>query len=391
MTAMKQIFAILISFVSIALTSNAQTVGINSTGMAPTDPKAMLEVLRPGFSKIKIRTENYSADTSMLEFTNRKVSGTGGDFRMSMISQDGMFFTSASDFAGNTNDSLLAIRLNGNVGIGINNPAYKLHLHTPLSANNFLSITTNTTGVSANDGMILGMVGNSARLGNLETGDLRFGTSNSTRVLIDAGGNVGINNITPLYKLDVGGDINMTGALRMNGTTGQAGQVITSNGASAPTWQDQAFSNNVRFSVRLAQSAVSAGNDCRISNTDYNLSPADISIGTTSLIINKTGLYHFDMELHGVVDYVSAPGINYPFFGLTFYCGPIQGYSIIDNRVMSSTSTSNIRWAFEGSGSIDMYITAPATIRVAHGLGGLGAPMSSYSAAGYLVGYLIKE
>ncbi len=389
---MKWIFIILVPLVSNVLTSKAQSVGINTTGTAPTDTKAMLEVLRPGFSKIKIRTENYSSDTSMLEFTNRKVSGTGGDFRMSMINQDGMFFTSASDFAGNTNDSLLAIRLNGNVGIGINNPAYKLHLNTPLSANNFLSITTNTTGVSANDGMILGMVGNSARLGNLETGDLRFGTSNSTRVLIDASGNVGINNSTPLYKLDVGGDINMTGALRVNGATGQMGQVITSNGASAPTWQDQAFSNDVRFSVRLRQSLVSAGNDCNISFTDYNLSPSDISIGTTSLTINKTGLYHFDMELHGTVDYVSASNIYYPFFGLTFYCGPINGYSIIDNRVMSSTSTSNTRWGFEGSGSIDIYITAPATIRVAHGLGALGTPaMSSYSAAGYLVGYLIKE
>jgi len=389
---MKRIFITLVLLVSSVLTTDAQTVGINSTGAAPTDTRAMLEVLKPNFSKIKIRTENYSSDTSMLEFTNRKVSGTGTDFRMSMISQDGMFFTSASDFAGNMNDSLLAIRLNGNVGIGINNPSYKLHLHTPLSANNFLSITTNTSGVSANDGMILGMVGSSARLGNLETGDLRFGTSNSTRVLIDASGNVGINNSTPLYKLDVGGDINMTAALRINGATGEAGQVLTSNAASAPTWQNQAFSNNVRFAVRLGQNNVTVNGDCRIPSTEYNLSPADISIGTSSITINKTGLYHFDIELHGVLYYGSSSNVNYPLFGLTFYCGPINPYSIVNNRVMSPIGSNNVTWVFDGSGSIDMYITAPATMRVAHALGALGTPaISSYGAEGYLVGYLIKE
>lgn len=390
---MKKIFIFLLSHASIIITTNAQTVGINSTGTAPTDSRAMLEVLRPGFSKIKIRTENNSSDTSMLEFTNRKVSGAGTDFRMSMISQDGMFFTSASDFAGNTNDSLLAIRLNGNVGIGINNPSYKLHLHTPLSANNFLNITSNTTGVSANDGMILGMVGNSARLGNLETGDLRFGTSNSTRVLIDAVGNVGINNITPLYKLDVGGDINMTGALRINGATGQAGQVITSNGSSAPTWQDQAYSNNVRFSVRLVQSAVSATNDCRISFTDYNLSPADISIGATTLTFNKSGLYHFDIELYGTITFGTGSNVSSPFFGLIFHSGSAAtGYSIVNNRIMSPTSTANTTWGFDGAGSIDVYITAPAMIKVSHAIGGLGIPaLTSYNATGHLVGHLIKE
>lgn len=180
--------------------------------------------------------------------------------------------------------------------------------------------------------------------------------------------------------------------MQLNGNSGVDGQVLTSNGASAPTWQNQAFSNNVRFAVRLAQSAVSANNDCRISNTDYNLSPSDITIGATSITINKTGLYHFNIELHGIVEYGSGSNVYYPLFGITFHSGTPYTYSIVNNRVMSSMSSSNTRWLFDGSGSIDMYITAPATVRVAHGLGALGTPaMTSYGADGYLVGYLIKE
>jgi len=44
------------------------------------------------------------------------------------------------------------------------------------------------------------------------------GYNNSTRVAIDSSGNVGINDTTPSYKLDVNGDINATGALRIGGS-----------------------------------------------------------------------------------------------------------------------------------------------------------------------------
>jgi hypothetical protein len=50
-------------------------------------------------------------------------------------------------------------------------------------------------------------------------------------------GNVGLGVESPLYRLDVNGDINTNGLLRINGNTGTAGQILTSNGSSAdPTW-----------------------------------------------------------------------------------------------------------------------------------------------------------
>ena len=42
--------------------------------------------------------------------------------------------------------------------------------------------------------------------------------------------NVGIGNPTPAEKLDVNGNVNITGALKVNGSAGSAGQVLTSTG-----------------------------------------------------------------------------------------------------------------------------------------------------------------
>ena len=54
------------------------------------------------------------------------------------------------------------------------------------------------------------------------------GYNNSTRLTIDSSGNVGINDTTPSYTLDVNGDINTTGALRTDGK--KTGLVLLTSG-----------------------------------------------------------------------------------------------------------------------------------------------------------------
>jgi hypothetical protein len=66
------------------------------------------------------------------------------------------------------------------------------------------------------------------------------GGTTGSYALVTQQGNVGIGTLTPAYQLDVAGDVNLTGVLRVNGAAGTAGQYLKSNGASDPTWSDVA-------------------------------------------------------------------------------------------------------------------------------------------------------
>ena len=61
-------------------------------------------------------------------------------------------------------------------------------------------------------------------------------TGGSAFSLVTDAGNVGIGTLTPAYKLDVAGDINITGVLRVNGDAGTSGYLLKSNGVADPSW-----------------------------------------------------------------------------------------------------------------------------------------------------------
>jgi hypothetical protein len=71
--------------------------------------------------------------------------------------------------------------------------------------------------------------------------------------------NVGVGTTTPVEKLDVVGNIKTSGEIKPNGTTGQAGDVLTSNGNGTMQWAQ-------------AKAASGGGNggwgDCSIYNID---------------------------------------------------------------------------------------------------------------------------
>lgn len=118
-------------------------------------------------------------------------------------------------------------------------------------------------------------------------------------------------------------DINAKGKLKMNGNTGTAGQVLTSNGALAPTWStltaptiavggkfsyrienvtSQTVANNVDNLFSAAANApasqsgfVSFDSGAGGGGTDYNTN-SDVTVNTNTglFTFNRAGLYHFE-------------------------------------------------------------------------------------------------
>ena len=375
------------------LTQQASSqVAINLDGSTPSDTKTMLEIKKPLYSKLKIRTTDYLNDTTVLEFSNR-FGGQGSDFLFSHIKEEGLFISSASDLASNIKDSLMSIKLNGNVGIGVRNPAYNLQLNSPTSVNSLMNFTNTSTGIGTGDGLLLGLQGSSAILGNLESGNLRLGTSNLTRILIDPAGNVGVGNLTPAYKLDVNGDANITGAFRINGTSGTTGQVLTSNGVADPTWSNTALSNNVRFGVSMLRTSLTGTGALTVNQLYYNTNTSAISIGaigTTDITFNQSGLYRIVGEMDGLLQ---GSGFTYtPEFtmNLFFTGGTALNYSLVTWKGMQLRGAVSNNWIHFDHYSLDIYITAPTTLQI--GKGFLSNPGPTYTEANCTVfGYLISQ
>lgn len=104
---------------------------------------------------------------------------------------------------------------NERVGIGTTTPSRTLHVNS--GTGNVSALFESTDSVS-----IIQIKDNAtttppavAAVGD----ELRLQTIGSSRVTVDSSGNVGINDTTPSYTLDVNGDINATGNLRVNGKT----------------------------------------------------------------------------------------------------------------------------------------------------------------------------
>jgi hypothetical protein len=330
----------------------AQNVGIGTT--APTEK---LEVKNPLRSTLKISAGNL-ADTTQLILSNSGSSGFYTDFSIKSVREEGLFFSSRSDFPTYNSANSLVIRPQGNVGIGTNLPAYRLQVHENIAANGYMNITNTTTGSSGTDGLLIGLTGNSATLTNLENGSLQLGTGNLTRVMIDATGNVGIGNSFPAFKLDVSGDMNITGLLRLNSTPGGAGQVLTSNGLADPTWANASFGNNIRFAVSFTGD-LSALPIVSTYTTIYNLSPPDISIGVNSITINKSGLYHVEGYSTFTAGSATAPTLLFVIFSM-IYDGIIISYA--DSEPLFSTTPGCCTYKRTFHFSQDIYLTAPAVI-----------------------------
>jgi hypothetical protein len=162
---------------------------------------------------------------------------------------------------GNTGDILLApdgtnavsIKTGGNVGIGTTSQSQKLQVGN-YSGSNVALVTSGTSG-----GNKAGFRTQSNTSGGVywdlmqdgSTDVFQIARSGSVLFTIDSAGNLGIGQTTPIYKLDVTGNLRLTGTTTLGPGAGVAytwpsadavssGYTLTSNGAGLLSWSDPA-------------------------------------------------------------------------------------------------------------------------------------------------------
>jgi hypothetical protein len=138
-----------------------------------------------------------------------KYSTTDEACRFSALTTGGFgWFTAASGTAGNaiTFTQAMTLDASGNLGIGTSSPGNRLHVSS--AASEIARFNSSTDGYiritqSGSAETILGGVSTTGFVGTLSNSDFVFRTNNSERARFNTSGNLGINNTSPAFKLDV--------------------------------------------------------------------------------------------------------------------------------------------------------------------------------------------
>jgi hypothetical protein len=297
-----------------------------------------------------------------------------------------------------------------NVGIGKENPQFRLDV---------LSTSNSPAKFEGGSPMFIGLHENGVYRGYIGSfsgadADVDFGTGSGNslgkvhlttqavpRLTIRENGYVGINNINPQWHLDVEGGMRLNGRLFVEGTSGGAGQVLTSGGGlNKPSWQtlSTAFDNNVRFGVQVTQNT-SGGTTTNSRSVFYNTNTTAISTLTDGRItIHQPGLYHFEGNYVVNVEYQGQTIANNTSATCRLIVGLSQEFNthyIVDFKKFGTGS--NWRGREVVTWEKDLYITpgeVPINVNFGYSFSFAptnGATLVSRSLSGIISGYKIAD
>lgn len=234
--------------------------------------------------------------------------------------------TSASAINFNTNNnatSALTILGTGNVGVGSTNPAFKMDVAGTTKSSNFLTAYTggylsvfqyanmNTSADPNFPYFGIGCSSNTSIVGVGGWAGLNFYTSTSNPVMtILQGGNVGIGNASPTYKLDISGTGHFTGTVQVDSALTANGGFFVANGEFASAtyagqFSSSAASNDIVVRQASTSNKIHIQTGTSVAGLTIN-SNNYIGIGTTSpmYILDVVGTPRFSTSLA----YIQASG-----------------------------------------------------------------------------------
>jgi len=228
-------------------------------GVGTTSPAADMHIADDGNPTL-ILDDTLSTNQTRIQFayagTEEWSAGVqGGDSKKFKIS-------SSDDLSV---DTRLTIQTDGNVGIGTSSPGYLLDVAGDLR-------TTGLIRDSAGDGGSAGQILSSTGAGNdwiypsaISDGDW---TLSENDLYSAVSGNIGVGTASPVYKLDVDGDLRITGRLRNYASMGgMSGQILSAT-VSGFEWIDP--------EEILDGDWIASGDDL------YDAYPGRVGIGTDS-------------------------------------------------------------------------------------------------------------
>ncbi|MFM9908117.1 MAG: hypothetical protein ACKVOW_02140 [Chitinophagaceae bacterium] len=268
---------------------------------------------------------------------------------------------------------IATFRGDGNVGIGTISPTARLHV----------------------DGKMKIEGSNTVEFGGGVTKELnagKIGYQTFTPGALDIIG-AGTTVATRKVNFFAEGGTTFNGPINVGGSSGTTGQVLTSNGITAPTWQNAAFNNNVRFEVDFNGSSNTLIVPPVTTTTVYNLNPAVVFIGPTGLSVSRSGLYHIEGFYSAEFRLNGAP--SYAHLGLTLNIDT-RNFLIWDGaEPFERDMSSSIEFIYRKSMRFvnEVYISAPGIIYfILLGNFNLGtALLNSSNHFGKISGYLISD
>ena len=184
------------------------------------------------------------------------------------------------------------------VGIGIETPGGNLHVVGDTGSSGQIYLSDRDNGTGTGDALLINKSGASAFIYNRDGGQLSFGTNNVSNNLVIANtGNVGIGTTSPGVPLDVTGIIRTTTSFVGNASIVNQITAATSSGSikfKNNSGADRAIitdAGNVGIGTTGPDKKLEVSGDIKISGGDYNGLFFENASGTTKTLLYQHASY----------------------------------------------------------------------------------------------------